>query len=237
MVFLFRSWTYKLRVRVSQSLKLASKQWFTLFLQVCSQLFFLHCSCLALMCVAVCPQLVPGTGTASPKLLDGNAHESISAFPSTDKKMGVGRRIGNPLASLFSHSSAPSSTHYPQPKGRAWPSHWSSPRRKSPRKEADRKKWNSLLCNWHCDISVCVAGCKNTRKWAREPNWEYDCQEVECRSFWPERREESLIRMCWEIVVSLRAIGPFHVYIMHMHGLEQSSETRYPIPHSVPLKV
>lgn len=38
-----------------------------------------------------------------------------------------------------------------------------------------------------------------------------------------------LIRMCWEIIVSLRAIGTFHVYIMHMHGLEQSSETRYPI--------
>lgn len=39
--------------------------------------------------------------------------------------------------------------------------------------------------------------------------------------------------MCWEIIVSLRAIWLFHVYIMHMHGLQQSSETRYPISHPV----
>lgn len=57
---------------------------------------------------------------------------------------------------------------------------------------------------------------------------------LDCSHFiWPKWREESLIRMRWEIIVSLWAIGPFHVYVMHMHGLEQSSETRYQNPHSV----
>lgn len=51
------------------------------------------------------------------------------------------------------------------------------------------------------------------------------------RFFGPSREVESLIRTCWEITVSLRAIGPFYVYVMHMHGLEQSSGTRYLVPH------
>lgn len=41
--------------------------------------------------VSLCPHLVPATSTASPKLWDGAAHESMSVFLSTHKKMGVGR--------------------------------------------------------------------------------------------------------------------------------------------------
>lgn len=107
------------------------------------------------------------------------------------------------------------------------------------KEEMKKKRGNILPCNRHSDINVYVAGWKT-------PKTERKLQSTLRISlsgsgmqpfFCPEWKEESLIRMCWEIIVSLRAIGPFHVYIMHMHGLEQSSETRYPIPHSAAQKV
>lgn len=68
--------------------------------------------------------------------------------------------------------------------------------------------------------------------WAKEQVKNEIVGEVESWSFFGLSREvESLIRTCWEITVSLRAIGPFYVYVMHMHGLEQSSGTRYLVPH------
>lgn len=55
---------------------------------------------------------------------------------------------------------------------------------------------------------------------------------VDWSHFWPKWRDEYLIRMCWEISVSLWAIESFHVYTLHMHGV-QSSETRNPFLHIV----
>ncbi len=162
----------------------------------------------------------------------------FQCFHPLTKRWGRAGGSGTLRASLFSHSSVPSSTHYPQPKGWTCTSHWLSPRRKSPCKGTDEKNGvSSSATDTVTSVFMWQDGKTQKQNGGYRANWEKDCQEVECSRFWPEWREESLIRMCWEIIVSLRAVGPFHVYIMHMHGLEQSSETRYPIPHSAPLKV
>lgn len=100
------------------------------------------------------------------------------------------------------------------------------------KKDKERNKVSNCIGQWN--ISVCVEELEQTRESWLESSLRIRLSRSGMQNFfWLDWKEESLIRMCWEIIVSLRAIWLFHVYIMHMHGLQQSSETRYPISHRV----